>query len=37
MGKNYLIDTNVAIDYLDNKLSEKANEFLDNIEISFSK
>jgi len=30
MGKSYLIDTNSAIDYLNNKLPEKANQLIDN-------
>ena len=29
MGKEYLIDTNAVIDYLDNKLPAKANAFID--------
>lgn len=29
MGKEYLIDTNAVIDYLDNKLPAKANSFID--------
>jgi predicted nucleic acid-binding protein len=31
MGKTYLIDTNSIIDYLDNKLSKKANDLIDSI------
>ncbi len=31
MGKGYLIDTNSVIDYLDDKLPEKANKLFDNI------
>lgn len=36
MGKEYLIDTNSVIDYLDNKLPEKANELIDNIDSRIS-
>ena len=36
MGKGYLIDTNSVIDYLDNKLSGKANELIDNISSKIS-
>lgn len=31
MGKEYLIDTNAIIDYLDDKLPQKANGFIDGI------
>lgn len=31
MGKEYLIDTNTVIDYLDNKLPEKTNELFEGI------
>ncbi len=36
MGQGYLADTNTLIDYLDNKLPDKANNLLDNITIHFS-
>ena len=36
MGKQYLIDTNSVIDYLDNKLPEKANQLIDGIESKIS-
>ena len=36
MGKEYLIDTNSVIDYLDNKLPEKANELIDDIDSKIS-
>ncbi len=36
MGKGYLIDTNSVIDYLDNKLPEKANKLIDNIDCQIS-
>jgi len=36
MGQGYLIDTNCAIDYLENRLPESANEFIDGIAIQFS-
>lgn len=36
MGKKYLIDTNSVIDYLDNKLTEKANELIDGIDSKIS-
>ncbi len=36
MGKGYLIDTNAVIDYLDNKLPEKAAELIDDIDINIS-
>lgn len=36
MGKEYLIDTNSAIDYLDNKLPEKANELFEGIDSKIS-
>ncbi len=31
MGNEYLIDTNAIIDYLDNKLPDRSNKFIDNI------
>ncbi|MEO6980228.1 MAG: type II toxin-antitoxin system VapC family toxin [Mucilaginibacter sp.] len=36
MGRGYLADTNTLIDYLENKLPEKAIELIDNTEIQFS-
>lgn len=36
MGKEYLIDTNAVIDYLDNKLPDKAGEFMDGIDSRIS-
>lgn len=36
MGKEYLIDTNSVIDYLDNKLPEKANVLIDGIDSKIS-
>jgi predicted nucleic acid-binding protein len=36
MGKEYLIDTNAVIDYLDNKLPNKAAELIDGIEAKVS-
>ncbi len=36
MGKEYLIDTNSVIDYLDNKLPDKANELIDGIDSKIS-
>lgn len=36
MGKKYLIDTNSVIDYLDDKLPEKANELIDDIDSRIS-
>ncbi len=36
MGKDYLIDTNIVIDYLANKLSDKANELIDSIDSKIS-
>ena len=36
MGKEYLIDTNAVIDYLDNKLPKKANAFIDGINSNIS-
>ena len=36
MGKEYLIDTNAVIDYLDNKLPNTAAELIDNIEAKIS-
>ncbi len=36
MGKEYLIDTNAVIDYLDNKLSDKACELMDGIDSRIS-
>jgi predicted nucleic acid-binding protein len=36
MGKEYLIDTNAVIDYLDNKLPDKAAELIDGIEAKIS-
>ena len=36
MGKEYLIDTNSVIDYLDNKLPDNANELIDNIDSRIS-
>ena len=36
MGKEYLIDTNSVIDYLDNKLRDNANELIDNIDSRIS-
>ena len=32
MGNEYLIDTNAVIDYLDNKLPDKAGELMDGID-----
>jgi predicted nucleic acid-binding protein len=36
MGKEYLIDTNAVIDYLDNKLPDKAGELMDEIDSRIS-
>jgi len=36
MGKEFLMDTNTVIDYLDNRLPEKANELIDGIHSSIS-
>lgn len=36
MGKEYLIDTNAVIDYLDNKLPDTAAELIDGIEAKIS-
>jgi len=36
MGKEYLIDTNAVIDYLDNKLPGKANELIDGMDSKIS-
>ena len=36
MGKEYLIDTNSVIDYLDNKLPEQANDLIDSIDSKIS-
>ena len=36
MGKRYLIDTNTVIDYLDNKLNNKAEELIETIEAQLS-
>lgn len=36
MGKKHIIDTNSVIDYLDNKLPEKANELIDGIDSRIS-
>lgn len=36
MGKQYLIDTNAAVDYLDNKLPPEANTLIDKIESRIS-
>ena len=36
MGKEYLIDTNSVIDYLDNKLPEKASKLIDDIDSKIS-
>ncbi|MFW5754923.1 MAG: type II toxin-antitoxin system VapC family toxin [Marinilabiliaceae bacterium] len=36
MGKQYLIDTNAAVDYLDNKLPPEANALIDKIESRIS-
>ncbi len=36
MGKEYLIDTNSVIDYLDNKLPDNANELIDSIDSKIS-
>ncbi len=36
MGKEYLIDTNAVIDYLDNKLPDKAGELMDGIDSRIS-
>lgn len=36
MGQEYLIDTNVVIDYLDNKLPDKANRLIDSLSINIS-
>ena len=36
MGKGYLIDTNSVIDYLNNKLPEKANRLIENIDCQIS-
>ncbi len=36
MGKSYLIDTNSVIDYLNNKLPDKANQLIDNHQSKIS-
>ena len=36
MGKEYLIDTNSVIDYLDNKLPDNANELIDGMDSKIS-
>ena len=36
MGKEYLIDTNSVIDYLDNKLPDNANELIDGVDSKIS-
>ncbi len=36
MGKKYLIDTNAVIDFLDNKLPDKAGELMDGIDSRIS-
>ena len=36
MGKEYLIDTNAVIDYLDNKLPDKAGELMEGIDSRIS-
>jgi hypothetical protein len=36
MGQGYLVDTNTIIDYLDNKLPDRANNIIDNIAIQIS-
>jgi predicted nucleic acid-binding protein len=36
MGNKYPVDTNVAVDFLDNKLPQKANTLLENGEIYIS-
>ena len=36
MGKEYLIDTNSVIDYLDNKLPSNANELIDGVDSRIS-
>ncbi len=36
MGQKYLIDTNSVIDYLDNKLPDKASKHIDNISSKIS-
>jgi predicted nucleic acid-binding protein len=36
MGQEYLIDTNTVIDYLDNKLTDKANDLIDSINSKIS-
>lgn len=36
MGKRYLIDTNTVIDYLDNKLNNKAVELIETTEVQIS-
>lgn len=36
MGTRYLVDTNVIIDYLENKLPENAIGFLDSLEMQLS-
>ena len=36
MGKEYLIDTNAVIDYLDNKLPDTAAELIDSIEAKIA-
>jgi predicted nucleic acid-binding protein len=36
MGKEYLIDTNSVIDYLDNKLPDNANELIDGFDSKIS-
>ena len=36
MGKGYLIDSNVIIDYLENKLPQEVSDILDNTDIQIS-
>ena len=36
MGREYLIDTNTVIDYLDNKLPDKASELIDGMDSKIS-
>ncbi len=36
MGARYLADTNAVIDYLENKLPEKATAFMDNLDMQLS-
>jgi predicted nucleic acid-binding protein len=36
MGQGYLVDTNCVIDYLETRLPERANQFIDNIAVQFS-